>query len=271
MSYRFNSGSSESISYGNVSFATGASRISGHCWVRVEDVSVDRGLFHDIGTTLQQGFMLFMDVAGPSTNVAYHIFTATAGGGEQLRVSSPTNSAIARRWQSVGWTWNLTTSTDQLLRLYLDGREVPDSPVDTSGQSGTNPAHTNPLSIGVGENANRYMDGSVAEVAIWVGRTLTAWDFRELSHGATPDDDWFQIGLRFYTKLKNHTQDTVGFLPGSVSGARISTHPPNVPRFNPRDRLITILAPQAVGGLTGQTKQAGRAGGQAGMAGGQAA
>ena len=36
-------------------------------------------------------------------------------------------------------------------------------------------------------------------------------------------------------------------------------------------RRVAILAPQAIGGLTGQTKQAGWAGGQAGMAGGQAA
>ena len=236
MAYDFNDASSQDIDYGDVTFLDGATKVSGHIWCNIDDVGSDHVLFEKISSGFTTGFILFMDAVG-SRSRQFKIFL---DGSTNIEGATDSASPTAG-WQSVGFTIDYDSATG--LNLYIDGALDVNSPDDPTGTASF-PNIADTLKVGSHTGGARYMDGQMAEPALWVGRVLTAAEFAALGNGYSAD--FFPQGRVFYDRLIRGVGDIVSHTTGVVSGATVTAHPPIIYPANP----YIITAPAAAAGVT---------------------
>lgn len=127
-------GTNDSLNMGDIVEADDSTTsLSGVAWVWQNNVTQDHWIFGSYDGT-SGIFWQFDDTSAASSRTdVYRLFVReSAGAGQGLvNIETPSSGASEDVWEHVAWSW--TASDGSGLRLWLDGVEVADSPVSTSG------------------------------------------------------------------------------------------------------------------------------------------
>lgn len=195
MAFNFDDASLEHVSYGTYTKLDGLETISGHAWVKLDDISVDHGVMSLVQSS-NRGFFVWFDKSGGNGSDLWTVFFSD---GTQVRVESPASYAEAGKWTCL--SFSIDTGAGGVLDFYVDGVKLPDSGASASALGGfyvTGDAFRVGSTYGAGTSARRYMDGSVAEVSLWT-RVLSEAEHFGLASGRS--SDFYPRGRIFYDPL----------------------------------------------------------------------
>jgi len=165
------------ISSGDVNAIDTATQLSACAWVNHTSTTDDDYIIRksDSGTT--DGIAFFRDdVAAISGRTdTYVIVVLDSGDTDSVRIEGATDASLVNNWTHVCFTATLGSATG--LRLYVNGKEDPNSPADITSIGAIN-AGTNPLIIGTSAGQGVF-NGSIDEVTVW-NRSLSDLEISQL-------------------------------------------------------------------------------------------
>jgi hypothetical protein len=219
----FTRASSERIRYGHLAPISGAAQVVIACWIYpVDSVTYDFILSHmetaefngiGIQHNANDASSLFL-VARNGSNSPYHQYSAS--------------TLTLNAWNHVVMQYDGTqgTAADRV-RAYVNGGSV----LTPASSSGTFPTtlgtYSSPPEFTLAEGVGRYWSGRLADVATWVGVTLTDDERRALAMGASPS------GIRasalvLHDTLTGIATNRVTGVAATVTGSTFAMGPPNL-------------------------------------------
>ena len=214
-------GTSDRIDWANV-FDVTSQPITVSAWINVDDLDVNRYIFHVNNSTGGYGSLLTIIDTDLTPGRLLWLKASAAGGSSDTFRTSSTLLTIGP-WYHVLATdsGGLTASN---INLYINGTEV--SYYNTN--NGADQKTTNGTwSIG-GRTVddNRNTDGRIAEVGVW-NRVLTAGEITSLAKGFSPI--FYKKLLKFYCPITGNAT-----LEPNLVGARATTHDGTTKASHPR-------------------------------------
>lgn len=174
-------GVSDYIEFGDIDMVDNFEQMSSCLWVYHNTISNDDMMIQNWGA-IPGGFTFWRDdVSGISGRTDVYRISVQEISGNSGRIESDSGVSPLQRWTHVCFTYIENNSTG--LRLYVNGEEVGDSPVDTNSMvdidSGTGTLH-----IGRNYDNSGHFNGQIDDVKIW-NYALTAEQVKgEYSGGA---------------------------------------------------------------------------------------
>ncbi len=155
----------------------GLQEFSISAWVNLADLDSDHvilGQFNDEGVNES---LLWYDLGGwVSGRDEIFSFHSRDINSNQIRIEGANHSAMADEWIHIAIT--MISGKADGLRLYINGKEDPNSPTSTAAYLGL-PVSSNDLMIGMANNGHGFT-GSIDEVAIY-NRSLSAQEVKRLN------------------------------------------------------------------------------------------
>lgn len=157
-------GGDDSVDMGDISVLDSADQLSFCAWVNHTSTNTDDYIFGKYSSGTDTGIQLLRDDVGSASGRTdiYKIRTPQAGTNDPT-IESRTNSALSGSWNHVCFTFIEGNASG--LRLYINGIEDPNSPVETtqvtSLDSGSETAEIGSL------NGSGYFDGKIDDVQIY--------------------------------------------------------------------------------------------------------
>ncbi|MCK5416696.1 hypothetical protein KAI92_04680, partial [Candidatus Parcubacteria bacterium] len=121
-------GADDFVGIGDLDVVDNASQLSVCSWVYHDGLSWDQYIAMNGSDA---GFRFFKDTVGSSARTDMYRIIVKETGGTTAYIESESDTAILQQWRHVCFTY--TEDSLNGLRLYINGLEDPNSPVDTSG------------------------------------------------------------------------------------------------------------------------------------------
>lgn len=159
-------GANDWINGGNISALNTATVLSFSAVVTLADVGSDHYIIENNNVFAGGGFLFFMDnvSAVSSRTDIFRIIVYDDTDGTEATLETPSGTAIAGKETHLVGIIDLDTDN---LRLYVDGIEVPDSPVDISSIASID-AGAAPFAVGTHQDdpGGRWFGGSMDQVIV---------------------------------------------------------------------------------------------------------
>ncbi len=158
---------------GDLDLVDGADSLYGSIWVKVADQNLDGGLMAKGNWGGNCPLLFWRDRSGNNSGRAHTFSILVHGDGQSRRIEGTAGLSADTNWHHVAFTFAAGRSDG--LRLYVDGEEDANSPVDVKSISGI---HSNNQAFRIGRSANNnsfsgIMDearlSSVVRGADWIG------------------------------------------------------------------------------------------------------
>lgn len=158
-------GTDDYIDTADISAIDGATQLSGSAWVKLANFTQDHVIFtKDTFGALSQMVLWRDETDSGSGRTDTFSILVSDGSSNMARTSAATNSASDSNWHHLTFTFVANSATG--LRLYLDGQEVPASPVSTVGITAL-ASNSNLFRIGESLTPNNPFNGLLDDVKIW--------------------------------------------------------------------------------------------------------
>lgn len=188
--YGIDNNSASYLSAGNMTSIGGADSLTGSIWVKMDQLNADGALFSKGNWGPSIPMLFWRDEKGNNSGRTNTFSILVYGSSTSKRIEGASNIANDTDWHHVAFTF-AAGETDGL-RLYIDGEEDPNSPVDVSAISSL---LTNTESFRIGRSSSTHsLQGIFDEARVSSVVRSSDWIATEFNNQSDPTSFW-SIGL----------------------------------------------------------------------------
>lgn len=184
--YGIHNNSSSYLSAGNITTIGGADSLTGSIWVKMDDLNSDGALFAKGNWGPVLPILFWRDEKGNNSGRTNTFSILVYGNNVSKRIEGESEIANDRDWHHVAFTFAAGASDG--LRLYVDGVEDPNSPVDVSAISSL---VSNSESFRIGRSSSSSsLQGTLDEARLSSKVRSADWIKTEYNNQSDPASFW---------------------------------------------------------------------------------